>query len=64
MKKLDVVKLNREFSGFCVGSIGTIIFELDEIQFEVEFVDEAGYTIDVISVPAEFLELVEAYKGD
>lgn len=59
MKELDVVKLIKSFSGISAGTKGTIVLEYDGTHFEVEFVDEAGDTIDVITTPAELLELVE-----
>lgn len=60
MKELDVVKLTKSFAGISAGTKGTIVLEYDGTHFEVEFVDEAGDTIDVITTPTELLELVEA----
>jgi len=59
MKELDVVKLIKSFAGISAGTKGTIVLEYDGTHFEVEFVDEAGDTIDVITTPIELLELVE-----
>lgn len=60
MKELDVVKLIEGFAGIPAGTKGTIVLEYDGAYFEVEFVDEVGDTIDVITTPANLLELVEA----
>ena len=60
MKELDVVKLIRDFAGISAGTNGTIVLEYDGTHFEVEFVDEAGDTIDVVTTPSEFLALVES----
>ena len=59
MKELDVVKLIRDFADIPAGTIGTIVLEYDGTHFEVEFVDEDGDTIDVITTPTELLEPVE-----
>lgn len=60
MKELDVVKLKEEFQGIPVGTEGTIVLEYDGTYFEVEFVDEDGDTIDVLTTPASILEVVNA----
>ena len=60
MKELDVVKLIRDFAGISAGTNGTIVLEYDGTHFEVEFVDEAGDTIDVVTTPSELLALVES----
>ncbi len=59
MKELDVVKLFEDYSGVPAGTKGTIVLEYDGKYFEVEFVDDAGDTIDVITTPAELLEPVD-----
>ncbi len=59
MKALDVVKLLKDYSGVPAGAKRTIVLEYDGKYFEVEFVDDAGDTIDVITTPAELLELVD-----
>ena len=58
MKELDVVKLTEDFKSLPVGTEGTIVLEYDGKAFEVEFFDDDGDTIDVLTVPAELLELV------
>ena len=60
MKELDVVKLKEEFQGIPVGTEGTIVLEYDGTYFEVEFFDEDGDTIDVLTTPASILEVVNA----
>jgi hypothetical protein len=60
MKELDVIKLIEDFSGISAGTKGTIVLEYDGTHFEVEFVDENGDTIDVVTTPSRLLELIEA----
>ncbi len=59
MKELDIVKLLEDFSSVPAGTKGTIVLEYDGKYFEVELVDDAGDTIDVITTPAELLESVD-----
>ena len=61
MKELDVVRLKSVFSDLPTGTPGTIVLEYDGKCFEVEFFDENGDTIDVVTTPVEFLELVQSY---
>ena len=61
MKELDVVRLKSEFSDLPTGTTGTIVLEYDGKCFEVEFFDENGDTIDVVTTPVEFLELAQSY---
>ena len=61
MKELDVVRLKSVFSDLSTGTTGTIVLEYDGKCFEVEFFDENGDTIDVVTTPVEFLELVQSY---
>lgn len=58
MKELDVVRINKDYKGILVGTKGTIVLEYDGKAFEVEFFDENGDTIDVMTVPKENLDLV------
>ncbi len=58
MKELDVVKLKKEFNGLSTDTKGTIVLEYDGTYFEVEFVDDNRDTIDVVTTPADLLELV------
>ena len=57
MKELDVVRLTKDFKGLPAGTEGTIVLEYDGTFFEVEFFDDAGDTIDVLTTPANVLEL-------
>ncbi len=59
MKELDVVKLLEDYSGVPAGTKGTIVLEYDGKYFEVEFVNDVGDTIDVITTPAELIELAD-----
>ncbi len=58
LKELDVVRLTKAFNGLAVGTEGTIVLEYDGSFFEVEFFDLEGETIDVLTTPADVLELV------
>ena len=60
MGQLDVVRLIEDFAGIAAGTKGTIVLEYDGTHFEVEFVDAAGDTIDVVTTPAGLLSLVES----
>ncbi len=62
MKEFDIVKLKEKFQGINAGTKGTIVLEYDGTTFEVEFVDENLDTIEVITTPANLLELVQSYK--
>lgn len=62
MKEIDVVKLIKDFEGIPAGTEGTIVCEYDGKYFEVEFVDEQNETIDILTTPAELLELVISYN--
>ncbi len=49
---------NEKVNGLSAGTKGTIVLEYDGTYFEVEFVDDNGDTIDVVTTPADLLELV------
>ncbi len=57
MKELDVVRLTKEFEGLTIGTKGTIVLEYDGKFFEVEFFDDDGNTIDVLTTPVDCIEL-------
>ncbi|MDD6467174.1 MAG: DUF4926 domain-containing protein [Erysipelotrichaceae bacterium] len=59
MKELDVVKLLENFNGIQAGTIGTIVLKYDEKNYEVEFFDTDGDTIDVLTIHTDLLELHE-----
>ena len=58
MKELDVVRLTKEFEGLDIGTNGTIVLEYDGKSFEVEFFDNEGNTIDVLTTPVDCIEIV------
>lgn len=60
MKELDVIKLTSDFNGLPCGTLGTIVLEYDGTCFEIEFIDSLGNTIDVLTTPREFIEIVKA----
>ena len=63
MQELDVVKLIKDYKGISSGTQGTIVCEYDGKAFEVEFFDDNGDTIDVVTIPVEILKLVEKYHS-
>lgn len=58
MKELDVVRLVQEFNGFPIGTKGTIVHKYDDSMYEIEFFDEIGNTLDVVTTPKKVLELI------
>lgn len=62
MKELDVVRLKKEFNGLPLGTKGTIVLEYDGTHFEVEYYDANGETIDVLTTPADALEVVTSFS--
>ena len=58
MKESDVVKLTEDYKGLLTGTQGTIVLKYDNTLFEVEFFDNDGNTIDVLTTPVDMLELV------
>lgn len=61
MKELDVVRLTKEFEGLAIGTKGTIVLPYDGKFFEVEFFDDVGNTIDVLTTPVECIELEKEF---
>ena len=61
MKELDVVRLIKEFEGLTIGTKGTVVLEYDGKFLEVEFVDDDGNTIDVLTTPADCIELEKEF---
>ena len=57
MKELDVVRLKENFNGIPAGTEGTIVLEYDGTHFEVEFFNNNGDTIDVLTTPENIIEL-------
>jgi hypothetical protein len=55
MKELDVVILVQEFNGLSKGTKGTIVHKYDDSMYEVEFFDDDGNTIDVVTTPKQVL---------
>ncbi len=62
MKKLDVVKILKDYENIPSGTKGTIVCEYDGKVFEVEFFAAKGDTLDIVTTPAELLELVEDFE--
>lgn len=61
MKELDVVRLIKEFEGLTIGTKGTIVLPYDGKFFEVEFFDDDGNTIDVLTTPVDCIELEKEF---
>lgn len=61
MKELDVVRLTKEFEGLAIGTKGTIVLTYDGKFFEVEFFDDDGDTIDVLTTPVECIEIEKEF---
>ena len=52
MQEYDVIKSTRDLNeNVPKGSIGTVLIILSASDYEVEFVDQEGDTLDVITVP-------------
>ena len=56
MEELECVKLKKAFEGMPIGTKGTIVLKYTEEDFEVEFFDENGDTIDVCTIKGEYIE--------
>ena len=50
--------VTKDYKNLPAGTEGAIVLEYDGKAFEVEFFDDDGDTIDVLTVPVECLELV------
>jgi hypothetical protein len=55
---LDVVKIQKDYPEHKLkaGNIGTVILQVSSNEYDVEFVDEEGYTIAVLTLPETDLE--------
>lgn len=61
MKELDIVCLVKEFEGLAIGTEGTIVLEYGSKCFEVKFFDNDGNTIEVLTNPIDYIELVKEF---
>jgi len=59
MNELDSVKLNKDFQNISKGTEGAIVHKYNNENFEVEFFDKNGDTIDVVTISKEYLDLIE-----
>lgn len=59
IKEYDKVKLVKPFNGLQINTEGAVVLEYDGTAFEVEFFDESGETIEVLTVPTEYLKIVK-----
>ncbi len=59
LKELDVVELTKDIATVPKGTQGAVVLVYPGGRLvEVEFVDQAGETLEVVSVPAHFLKKV------
>ena len=57
MKEYDIVRINRQINNVPKGSIGTILIVYEgENDFEVEFVNDAGETLNVLTLGIKDLD--------
>lgn len=47
----------KEFENLQIGTKGVIVKKYDETNFEVEFFNENGQSIDVYTISSEYLEV-------
>lgn len=64
MNELDSVKLNKDFQNISKGTEGAIVHKYSNENFEVEFFDNNGDTIDVVTISKEYLDLIEKYNDN
>ncbi len=57
MKELDTVILVKQFQNLQKGTVGCIVLKYNDNNFEVEFFDKNGDTIDVYTITGEYLTL-------
>ncbi|XQY92230.1 DUF4926 domain-containing protein [Metabacillus sp. HB246100] len=58
-KELDVIRARRRLSPFVeFGTLGTIVLKHNENDYEIEFVDEQGQTLDLLTVNKNDIELL------
>lgn len=63
MKELDSVRLTTQFENLEKGTEGAIVHVYPGGKdFEVEFFDTDGNTIDVLTTPRDVLELLSSVK--
>ncbi len=57
MNELDCVKLVKPFKGLKIGTKGCVVAKHSETDYDVEFVDDNGNTLDVYTISNDFLEV-------
>lgn len=57
MDELDEVVLIKDYKDLPKGTIGCVVLKYDEHNFEIEFFDQNGNTIDIYTVREEFIKL-------
>ena len=64
MNEFDVVKAKRDLSSKVFNCIGTIvmIYEKPRLGYEVEFINEMGETIELLTVKPQDVSLYQRYS--
>lgn len=62
MDELDIVKLKKAFKDLKTGCKGTVVLKYSDNDFEVEFFDDNGDSIDVYTISKDYLELVQKFE--
>ncbi len=57
MNVLDCVKLVKPFKDLKIGTKGCVVTKHSETDYDVEFIDDSGDTIDVYTISKDFLEV-------
>jgi hypothetical protein len=55
---LDVVALTAEVGSLATGSLGTVVEWLSDDAFEVEFINDQGYTLAILTLRRDCLRKV------
>jgi hypothetical protein len=55
---LDVVALTEAFGSLATGSLGTVVEVLSDDAFMVEFIDDHGYTLAIVTLTRDCLRKV------
>ena len=61
---VTLVPLSREGDTFPAGTIGTVVYTFSEPceAYELEFIDDEGYTLGFVTALPDQIALVAAYK--
>ena len=62
MEELDCVSLTKPFEDLEVGTEGCIVLKYNDKDYEVEFFNKEGKTIDVYTISKDYLEVYWKYS--